>query len=291
MLLLPEFALYTWWVSVSFVRRGDYLIAVIVLVGLALLARLLVALSGYGLSRYWGMALKPSQRLGAAAWLRFFAVEYGHLCIQNLLLTPFRYFFHTQSERGQGPTAGPVVLLQHGFVNNGAVWFFTARALEADGYRVFAIDQPTFVSIEAMADHLAARVDAVLARTGATHLTLVAHSMGGLIARAYLRRYGNAQIERLITMGSPHHGTFHAYLALGCNARQMRPGNAWLTTLGETVVTVPFTSIYSLHDTIISPQDSSVMTEADNVSLMAVGHVSMPSGAVARTALLAALQK
>ena len=291
MLLLPEFALYTWWVSVSFVRRGDYLIAVIVLVGLALLARLLVALSGYGLSRYWGMALKPSQRLGAAAWLRFFAVEYGHLCIQNLLLTPFRYFFHTQSERGQGPTAGPVVLLQHGFVNNGAVWFFTARALEADGYRVFAIDQPTFVSIEAMADHLAARVDAVLARTGATHLTLVAHSMGGLIARAYLRRYGNAQIERLITMGSPHHGTLHAYLALGSNARQMRPGNAWLTTLGETVVTVPFTSIYSLHDTIISPQDSSVMTEADNVSLMAVGHVSMPSGAVARTALLAALQK
>ena len=291
MLLLPEFALYTWWVSVSFVRCGEYLIAVIVLVGLALLARLLVALAGYGLSRYWGMALKPSQRLGVAAWLRFFSVEYGHLCVQNLLLTPFRYFFHTQSERGQGPTAGPVVLLQHGFVNNGAVWFFTARALEADGYRVFAIDQPTFVSLEAMADHLAARVDAVLARTGATQLTLVAHSMGGLIARAYLRRYGNARIERLITMGSPHHGTLHAYLALGSNARQMRPGNAWLTKLGETVVTVPFTSIYSLHDTIISPQDSSVMIEADNVALMAVGHVSMPSGAVARKALLAALQK
>ncbi len=290
LLLLPEFALYAWWVSATWVRRGEYLIAAIALVGLPLLARLLVALAGYALSRWHGIALKPWQRLGVAAWLRFFVIEYGHLCIQNLLLTPFRYFFHTQSERGHGPAAGPVVLLQHGFVNNGAVWFFTARALEADGFRVFAVDQPTFVSIEAMADHLAARVDAVLALTGATQLTLVAHSMGGLIARAYLRRYGNARIERLITMGSPHHGTFHAYLALGSNARQMRPGNAWLVTLGETRVSVPFTSIYSVHDTIIAPQDSSVMAGADNVQLCGVGHVSMPSGAAARKALVIALK-
>ncbi len=291
LLLVPEFALYAWWVSVMWVRRGEYLIAVVVLLGLPLVARLLVALAGYALSRWRGIALQPWQRLGAAAWLSYFAIEYWHLCIQNLVLTPFRHFFHTQSERGQGPTDGPVVLLQHGFINNGAVWFFTARALEADGYRVFAIDQPTFVSIDAMADHLAARVDAVLALTGATQLALVAHSMGGLIARAYLRRYGNARIERLITMGSPHHGTFHAYLALGSNARQMRPGNAWLLTLGETMINVPFTSIYSIHDTIISPQDSSVMPAADNVQLSGVGHVSMPSGAVTRRALVVALEK
>lgn len=289
LLLLPEFALYAWWVSITFVQRGEYLIAAIMIVGLPLLARLLVALAGYALSRWRGIALTPSQRLGVVAWLRFFAIEYGHLCAQNLVLTPFRHFFHTQSERGHGPADGRVVLLQHGFVNNGAVWFFTARALEANGFRVFAIDQPTFVSIETMADHLAARVDAVLAVTGATQLTLVAHSMGGLIARAYLRRYGNARIERLVTMGSPHHGTFHAYLALGSNALQMRPGNTWLVKLGETRVTVPFTSIYSIHDTVISPQDSSVMAGADNVQLSGVGHVSMPSGAATRKALFKVL--
>ena len=145
-----------------------------------------------------------------------------------------------------------------------------------------------------MGDLLAERVDEVLRVTGAAQLTLVAHSMGGLICRAYLRRHGGAsgdKIEQLITMGSPHQGTFHARLARGANGMQMRSGNGWLTSLGETLVGIPFTSIYSIHDTIIAPQDSSVVLGADNVQLSAVGHVSMPSGSIARKALIAALEK
>ena len=291
LLLCAEFSIYFVWLVWPAVQRGDAWRAVAWMIGLPLMARFVVALASYALSRWKGVVLAPSQRLGAVAWFKFFAVEYGHLCIQNLLLIPFRVIFHTGSERGTSSATGPVVLMQHGYVNNGAVWFFTARVLEARGFRVFTIDQPAFASIDVMGDRLAARIADVLAATGASQLTLVAHSMGGLICRAYLRRYGGEKVDQLITMGSPHHGTFHAHLASGPNGAQMRPGNAWLTTLGETVVTVPFTSIYSLHDTIISPQDSSVMIEADNVALMAVGHVSMPSGAVARTALLAALQK
>lgn len=71
----------------------------------------------------------------------------------------------------------------------------------------------------------------------------------------------------------------------------MRSGNAWLTSLGATRVAIPFTSIYSIHDTIIAPQDSSVMVGADNVQLSGVGHVSMPSGAAARAALITALER
>ncbi len=293
-LLACELVLYTLMVVFSFAGRPSFAlvpsdgVAVAVLV---LVARLILALASYALSRWKGVKLKPAQRLGPVAWLKFILVEYWHLCIQNLLLIPFRVFFHTASERGHGPADGPVVLMQHGYVNSGAVWFFTARALEAHGWRVFTLDQPAFASIDTMGDRLAARVDAVLKLTGATQLTLVAHSMGGLICRAYLRRYGGAKIARLITMGSPHHGTFHAYLASGPNGAQMRPGNAWLASLAATQVTVAFTSIYSVHDTIISPQDSSVMPGADNVELSAVGHVSMPSGVAARSALFAALGK
>jgi triacylglycerol lipase len=222
--------------------------------------------------------------------LKFFLIEYWHLCTQNLLLIPFRALFHTRSERGVGPPNGRVLLLQHGYVNNGAVWFFTARALEAQGFRVFTVDQPAFASIDSMADRMAARVDELLALTGAPQLTLVAHSMGGLVCRAYLRRYGDSKVNRLITMGSPHHGTFLALLASGPNGRQMRPGNGWLVALGATTIRVAFTSIYSMHDTIIAPQDSSLMPGANNVELTAVGHVSMPGGTTARAALLQALR-
>ena len=289
LLLCIEFSVYVGAVWAAFFRYGEFVRGALLLVALPLLARLMVALASYALSRWKGINLLPSQRLKPIAWLKFFLVEYWHLCIQNLLLIPYRGLFHTRSERGTGPTDGRVVLLQHGYVNNGAVWFFTARALEARGYRVFTIDQPPFASIDTMGDLLAERVDEVLRITGAAQLTLVAHSMGGLICRAYLRGHGGDKIDQLITMGSPHQGTFHARLARGANGLQMRSGNVWLASLGESLVGIPFTSIYSIHDTIIAPQDSSVVVGADNIQLSAVGHVSMPSGAVARAALITAL--
>ena len=290
LLLCVEFGLYAWRLAWPAAARGEWWCALAWMTVLPLAVRLVITLASYAVSRWKGVKLTPAQRLTPVAWFNFFATEYWHLCIQNLLLIPFRDLFRTTSERNTGSNTGPVVLMQHGYLNNGAVWFFTARALEAQGYRVFTMDQPAFAPIDAMGDRLAARVDELLAATGAPQLTLVAHSMGGLVCRAYLRRHGETKISRLITLGSPHHGTFHANLANGPNGAQMRLGNAWLSTLNQTRVSVPFTSIYSLHDTIITPQDSSVMPEADNVRLMAVGHVSMPSGAATRAALLAALQ-
>jgi triacylglycerol esterase/lipase EstA (alpha/beta hydrolase family) len=289
LLLCVELSLWLWFVKSRWVHADNGAALAVAVAVLVLAARALVALASYGLSRWKGVAIPPPQRLGAVAWCRFFLVEYWHLCIQNLLLIPFRAAFRTRSERGDGPADGPVVLLQHGYVNNGAVWFFTARALEQQGYRVFTIDQPPFASIDVMAGRLAKRIDEILHRTDAAKLTLVAHSMGGLICRAYLRTYGPDRVAQLITAGTPHHGTIHAYLASGTNGRQMRPGNAWLAALNGVTVDVPFTSIYSVHDTIIAPQDSSAMPGAVNVALSAIGHVSMPSGRVLRVHLLEAM--
>ena len=290
LLLVIEFLVYVGVAWATFFRYGEYIRGALMLAALPLIARWLVALASYVLSRWKGMQLLPSERLKPLAWLDFFFVEYWHLCIQNLLLIPFRGLFHTRSERGIGPAEGRVLLMQHGYVNNGAVWFFTARALEARGYRVFTMDQPPFACIDTMGDLLAERVDEVLRITSATQLTLIAHSMGGLICRAYLRRHGGDNVDQLITLGSPHQGTFHARLARGANGLQMRSGNVWLTALGESLVGIPFTSIYSIHDTIISPQDSAVVVCATNVRLAGVGHVSMPSGAVARETLIVALE-
>lgn len=262
--------------------------ALATVVGLVFLARFIVALASYAMSRWQGSPLVPTDHLGLLGWCRFFIVEYWHLCIQNLVLIPFRAFFRTANERS-AQASGRVLLLQHGYVNNGAVWYFTARALERAGYRVFTMDQPVFASIDTMGALLAKRVDEVLAITGETKLALVAHSMGGLVCRAYLRQCGGDKVSQLITLGSPHHGTFHAYVASGTNGKQMRLGNAWLAALCESTVPVPFTSIYSAHDTIIAPQTSSIMPEATNVKLVGVGHVSMPSGVLARRAIVQAL--
>ncbi len=263
---------------------------VVLVVAFMLLVRALVTLASYVVSRWKGSPVPTEMRLGPIPWLRFFLIECFHLCIQNLILIPFRGLFHTASERGSRDAHGPVLLLQSGYVNNGAVWFFTARALERQGFRVFTIDQPIFASIDVMGERLAKRVDEVLALTGEQNLTLIAHSMGGLICRAYLRQFGGANVAQLITLGSPHHGTFHAYLASGLNGSQMRPGNSWLAKLGDTRVSVPFINVFSVHDTLISPQESSRLSEARNVQLSGIGHVSMPSGRRLRDVLSSVLQ-
>lgn len=64
-------------------------------------------------------------------------------------------------------------------------------------------------------------------------LLLVGHSMGGLVARAYLRRYGELRVARLITLGTPHRGSLLAHLGIGRNARQMEPGSVWLRELAK----------------------------------------------------------
>jgi len=287
-LLTAEFSIYALWAFTKIAPRYGVGCAMLTVLAFALIARLIVALASYALSRWKGSPLTTTDRLSVVGWFRFFVVEYWHLCIQNLVLIPLRGLFRTANERKVAST-GRVLLLQHGYVNNGAVWFFTARALERLGYRVFTMDQPVFASIDTMGALLSARVDEVLALTGESKLTLIAHSMGGLVCRAYLRQCGAEKVSQLITLGSPHHGTFHANLANGTNGKQMRLRNEWLATLCESRVPTSFTSIYSVHDTIIAPQSSSIMPEATNVKLVGVGHVSMPSGVQARRAILDAL--
>jgi triacylglycerol lipase len=275
-LLLGELALLAW-ITRAGVAKGWWsdLAGGLIFLLCPLLIRFAIVAIAYRLSRSKGLPLNASQRLRGVAWWKFFLTEYWHFCKQSFLHLPFPHFFRTAADRGSSFANGPVIVLQHGYVHNGAVWSPLSRLLEARGYRVFTIDQPLYQPIDDMADRLSSRIESVCASAGVDSVVLMAHSMGGLISRAYLRKYGASRIERLITLGSPHHGTYHAHLAFGANGAQMLPGNAWLAELGRTRVNVPFTSIYSIYDTLIAPQNSSHMAEATNVVLTGVGHVAM----------------
>ena len=112
-------------------------------------------------------------------------------------------------------------------------------------------------------------VETLCAAAGAPKLVIVAHSMGGLVARAWLRKHGGARLARVITLGTPHHGTCLASFGVGRNAAQMRRAgpadgleSEWLRALaaGESAATRALvTSIYTHHDNIISPQTSSFL--------------------------------
>ena len=72
-------------------------------------------------------------------------------------------------------------------------------------------------SLDESADLLHEKIEQWRGKSGAANLDIVAHSFGGLVARAYLQKYGQAAIDTvdwLITIGSPHKGMLKTFRAL-----------------------------------------------------------------------------
>ncbi|MBN2142172.1 alpha/beta fold hydrolase [Candidatus Woesearchaeota archaeon] len=61
-------------------------------------------------------------------------------------------------------------------------------------------------SIENYAIRLKEIIDVVQEKTGKDKVDLVAHSMGGLVAREYINLFGDANVHKLITVNTPNNG-------------------------------------------------------------------------------------
>jgi triacylglycerol esterase/lipase EstA (alpha/beta hydrolase family) len=98
--------------------------------------------------------------------------------------------------------------------------------------------------------------------------------MGGLVARAYMRQHGTQTIARVVTIGTPHHGSVLAWLFHGASLAQLRPGNPWLAALNRERLdpSLRFVSVWSWHDSMVAPQTSAELPGAIDVTLVGVGH-------------------
>ncbi|MDJ0957292.1 MAG: alpha/beta fold hydrolase [Arenicellales bacterium] len=169
------------------------------------------------------------------------------------------------------------ILFVHGFLSNAGFWVVFKRYFRNRGFRsLFTINlDPMINDIDDYAEQLARRVAQVHALVGQRKLILVGQSMGGLVCRAYIAKYGDKYVRKVITMGSPHQGTLTAYLLWGRNLSQMRPNSEWLARLNAKKVAVPITTHNSVHDNIVVPQDSARLAGAKEYAMRGLGHLSM----------------
>jgi predicted alpha/beta hydrolase family esterase len=191
--------------------------------------------------------------------------------------------------------AGGPVLLIHGVVCNRAVWRSWASALRAREFGpIRAINlEPLHADIDVHARKVANELRALRRDCNGARVAIVAHSMGGLVARAALRLAGPDDISQVVTLGSPHHGTALARVLPGRPYEQMRTDSEWLAALNaaqEGRLPVPFTCIYSINDNLIAPARSAVLGGANRLELRGLGHLSLLSAPEAIEGALAALQ-
>lgn len=133
-----------------------------------------------------------------------------------------------------------------------------------------------------------------LERTGAESVDVVGYSAGGVVARLWVRDLGGDELaRRVITLGSPHHGTTVAELAIAIvpdecplACQQLVPGSDLLRELNsgdETPDGPAYISIWTTLDEVVTPPDSAQLDGALNLVVQdicassQVPHGSLPT--------------
>ncbi len=170
------------------------------------------------------------------------------------------------------------VVLVHGFVCNRGLWNPWLARLSARDQPFIAVNlSSVFGSIDEGTQAVDAAVERMARTTGRAPL-IVAHSMGGLVVRQWWRGRPDAAVRHVITLGTPHQGTWLARFAVSLNGRQMRPGSSWLQAVasGEPQARAQhFTCFYSHCDNIVFPPRAATLPGADNRHLVGVAHVKL----------------
>ncbi|TFY98265.1 esterase/lipase family protein [Ramlibacter humi] len=215
-------------------------------------------------------APKPAWGQVTAAWWRE--------VVQDIVVFGWRqpFAWRAEPDRLDGARGRTGFVFVHGFVCNRGFWTPWLRQARVLGHSFAAVNlEPVFGSIDHYADIVEDAVAKVAAATGKPPM-LVCHSMGGLAARAWLRRYGGvSRVARVVTIGTPHQGTWLARFSRLPNGRQMRIGGDWLQELAGHAHDIPFTCWYSNCDNIVFPPSTATLPGADNQHLGGAGHVDL----------------
>jgi triacylglycerol lipase len=186
---------------------------------------------------------------------------------------------------GDVEAAGTPILLVHGMVDNRSIFTLLRRGLRRRGFgRVLTLNySPLTTDVRTAAALLAREVEQLVAETGYERVHVVGHSLGGLIARYYVTRLGGDQrVHTLVTLGTPHTGTYSAYALPSRLCRQLRPGSRLMRELAEPVpgCRTRFLAYWSDLDQMVIPQDHARLEHPDltahNIEVHGLGHMSLP---------------
>lgn len=203
----------------------------------------------------------PTPRAGAWQLLRAWFVE----CVVAAQVFGWRQPFRPQAVADvPGRPGMRGIVFVHGYLCNRGLWNPWLERCAASGQPCIAVNlEPVFSELDAYVPAVEAAVSRLERETGLAPL-LVCHSMGGLVARAWLAATPGAaaRVHHVVTIGTPHRGTWLAGLSRTANALHMRPACDWLCQLERREpagLAAGFTSIYSNADNIVMPPAAAIL--------------------------------
>lgn len=127
----------------------------------------------------------------------------------------------------------PIVFI-HGYVVNDHEWSTMIDRFRNIGYpeqylAAFRFSNSIQSNIKNAEEELPAFVEKVLTRTGADKVDIIAHSMGGLSSRLWIKFFGGEELVRdYVSVSGTHHGSYMGFFTqwLGEGGEEMYPAYA-----------------------------------------------------------------
>jgi pimeloyl-ACP methyl ester carboxylesterase len=184
---------------------------------------------------------------------------------------------HEKIDPGK-PDGHPPLIFVHGLGGNRGNFLLMSWYLWLLGRkRSYKIHFDSGQSVQDMTTALARFIQDVRKVTHQRQVEIVAHSLGGLVARLAIRKYRLAhQVKTLITLGSPHHGTYSARYANTVITRDIRPNSKLIKELEKQPWPkgVRGVTFWSRSDLLVLPSESAVMDGTVQIEVTPFTHYS-----------------
>jgi triacylglycerol lipase len=175
------------------------------------------------------------------------------------------------------------ILFVHGYARSSSDWNTMIGRFEKDGWPksyLSAYSYNTSQSNKVDAEkEVKSHVESLLKATGASKVDIVAHSMGSLNTRWYIKFLGGeTKVDDWVSLGGPNHGTEFANFCLSTSCVEMRVGSKFLAELNagdETPGTVNYGTWWSPCDEIINPDSSVPLSGATNTETACISHLGL----------------
>lgn len=171
------------------------------------------------------------------------------------------------------------ILFVHGWNSSAATWDTMVANFKAAGWTDAELHRWSYNTSQSnatTAQEIATRVADIRLATGADKVDVIAHSMGSLSSRYYLKNLGgDLVVDDWISLGGPNHGTDTASFCFSTACSEMRIGSSFLAALNsgdESPGTPAYATYWSSCDTVINPDSSVSVSGATNTRTTCVSH-------------------
>ena len=153
----------------------------------------------------------------------------------------------------------PPVILIHGIFSTRTSWYAVFKALVAQNFTVRTFGYPTlWGSMDATVERLESFVQKVKTETHSPKVTIVAHSLGGVVTRYWLAKYPHNYdaLSGLITLCTPHSGSDVSTLLPNPFSKALNPTSSVITMIQEqTYEKFPCVAYVTNADLLVVPAE------------------------------------